>query len=239
MVTQLKPDRSQKIIYPESDGKPMADNTVQFLWIMTIFYNLEWIFAKNSEVFIAGDLLWYPVEGQTKKCQAPDVMVVFGRPKGHRGSYQQWEEDNIAPQVVFEIRSPSNKQTDLDNKWEFYNRYGVEEYYLYDPQKNDLSGWQRFGEILTVINQMDAWVSPRLQIRFQMSPDDLQLYRPNGEVFATYTQIMESLELERQEKEAALQENEAALQEKEAAVRENQHLKALLLSAGIDPNNLG
>ncbi len=39
---------------------------------------------------------------------APDVMVVFGRPKGRRGSYKQWQEDNIAPQVVFAILSPSN-----------------------------------------------------------------------------------------------------------------------------------
>ena len=35
-------------------------------------------------------------------------MVVFGRPKGRRGSYRQWEEDNIPPQVVFEILSPGN-----------------------------------------------------------------------------------------------------------------------------------
>lgn len=41
MVTQLKGDRTQKIIYPESDGKPMADNTVQLRWIMIIFYNKE------------------------------------------------------------------------------------------------------------------------------------------------------------------------------------------------------
>ncbi|NEX15989.1 MAG: hypothetical protein C1943_04960 [Halochromatium sp.] len=28
---------------------------------------------------------------------APDLFVVFGRPKGRRGSYRQWEEDGIAP----------------------------------------------------------------------------------------------------------------------------------------------
>ncbi len=32
-------------------------------------------------------------------------MVVFGRPKGDRGSYKQWLENQIAPQVVFEILS--------------------------------------------------------------------------------------------------------------------------------------
>ena len=245
VVSQVKPDKIEKIIYPESDGKPMADNTIQFRWIMVIFYNLEWLFATDTNVFIAGDLLWYPVEGDNKKCQAPDVMVVFGRPKGDRGSYKQWEEDDIAPQVVFEIRSPSNKQTDMDKKWEFYNHHGVEEYYLYDPQRNDLSGWQRSEESLTVICPMDGWVSPRLQIRFDLSGDELQLYRPNGEVFATYSQIMEALELERQEKETALQqvremqqELESEKQEKETALQQVQRLQELLRSAGIDPNQM-
>jgi Uma2 family endonuclease len=61
-------------------------------------------------LFVAGDLLWYPVEGDNKLRQAPDVMVVFGRPKGDRGSYKPWEEDNIPPQVVFEILLPATPQ---------------------------------------------------------------------------------------------------------------------------------
>ena len=43
---------------------------------------------------MAGDLLWYPVEGQPNICQAPDVMVVWGRPKGERKSYLQWLENS-------------------------------------------------------------------------------------------------------------------------------------------------
>jgi len=48
-------------------------------------------------------------------------MVAFGRPKGDRGSYQQWKE-GIAPQVVFEVRSPGNSQTEMDKKLVFYDR---------------------------------------------------------------------------------------------------------------------
>ncbi|NEP44014.1 MAG: Uma2 family endonuclease, partial [Okeania sp. SIO2H7] len=108
MVRQLAAETEPEIVYPESDGQPMADNTRQFQWIVTIKENLEILFAEDENVFVAGDLLWYPVEGDNKKRQAPDAMVVFGRPKGDRGSYQQWKEDNIAPQVVFEILSPGN-----------------------------------------------------------------------------------------------------------------------------------
>jgi Uma2 family endonuclease len=92
---------NRQIIYPDSDGQPMADNTKQFRWIVLIKENLELLFADDPRVFVAGDLLWYPVEGHPEIRIAPDAMVVFGRPKGDRGSYRQWEEDNIVPQVVF------------------------------------------------------------------------------------------------------------------------------------------
>ena len=103
MVTELKNEIESEIIYPDSDGKPMGDNTLQFRWITMIKANLDWLFSQDDNVFVAGDLLWYPLEGDNKKRLAPDVMVVFCRPKEERGSYQQWKEDNIAPQVVFEV----------------------------------------------------------------------------------------------------------------------------------------
>ena len=101
------------VFYPESDGQPMAENTEQFDWIVLIKLGLEWLFVERQDVFVAGDLLWYPVEGDNKTCAAPDVMVAFGRPKGFRGSYLQWLEDGIPPQVTFEIVSPGNTIPEL------------------------------------------------------------------------------------------------------------------------------
>ena len=87
--------------YPESDGQPMAENTEQYDWIVKIKENLEILFADDDDVFIAGDLLWYPVPDRRLSGPiAPDVLVAFGRPKGRRGSYLQWQEEGIAPQVV-------------------------------------------------------------------------------------------------------------------------------------------
>lgn len=188
MVTQLKNTTNSNIIYPDSDGKPMADNTLQFRWITMIKANLDWLFTDDNNVFVAGDLLWYPREGDNKKRLAPDVMLVFGRPKGERGSYQQWKEDNIAPQVVFEILSPGNTQTEMSRKLLFYERYGVEEYYIYDPHKNELSGLLRGEEGLDIIDNMNDWISPRLQIRFEIVEPELKLYYPDGNPFTTYTQ---------------------------------------------------
>ena len=200
MVSQIDNINKTEIIYPDSDGKPMADNTLQFRWITTIKNNLEWLFTENEQVFVAGDLLWYPVEGENKIRQAPDVMVVFNRPKGERGSYQQWREDNIPPQVVFEILSPGNRQTEMNRKLLFYQKYGVEEYYIYDPNHQELSGLIREGEVLTIVEEMQGWVSPRLGIRFTME-QELKLYHPNGEIFSSYTEVKQQAELERQRAE--------------------------------------
>lgn len=48
----------QEITYPDSDGQPMADNTLQFEWIVTIKGGLEALFQNRDDVFVAGDLLW-------------------------------------------------------------------------------------------------------------------------------------------------------------------------------------
>lgn len=230
-MSQLSSPQKPEVIYPERDGKPMSDNTKQFRWIVVIQQNLEWLFADDPNVFVAGDLLWYPVEGDNKICNAPDIMVAFGRPKGDRGSYQQWKEENIAPQVVFEILSPGNTLTEMNKKQVFYDRYGVEEYYLYDPDKNDLSGWLRSDSRLDVIDAIDNWTSPRLGISFDLSGEELQIYRPNGELFATYVEIAQRLEQEQQR--AAQAEQRADQAEQRAAMLAEQ-----LRAAGIEPNQL-
>ena len=209
-------------LYPDSDGKPMADNTEQFRWIVVIQQNLDWLFADEPAVFVAGDLLWYPVEGSPKIRNAPDVMVAIGRPKGKRGSYQQWKENNIAPQVVFEILSPGNTQMEMSKKLEFYDRYGVEEYYLYDPDTNHLSGWLRVDGTLARIAPIDQWVSPRLGIRFNCTAPELQIIRPDQQRFLSYIEIAQRGE----------QAEQRAQQAEQRADRLAEQLRAL----GIDPD---
>jgi Uma2 family endonuclease len=191
------------INYPESDGMPMADNTRQFRLIVMIQGGLDAQFAGQPDVFVAGDLLWYPVEGQPTVRAAPDIMVAFGPPKGDRGSYLQWREGNIAPQVVFEILSPGNSVAEMTRKHGFYNRYGVEEYYLYDPDHNELSGWQRSDGWLWAIDPIEEWISPRLGIRFSSSAGELRLFHPDGQQFTTFVELQQRAEQERQRAEQA------------------------------------
>ncbi|OLT62745.1 Uma2 family endonuclease [Moorena bouillonii] len=258
MVQQITPT-TDDILYPESDGKPMADNTLQFELITTIKYGLEVHFKDDPNVFIAGDLLWYPEQGEPKINQAPDVMVVIGRPKGHRRSYKTWVEDNLNPQVTFEIASETNTIKELEeDKLKFYRTHGVEEYYLYDPNRAKLKGWLRSGKKLEPIPQMLGWVSPRLGITFELVASQLVLYYPNGEPFASYLEIseqkeqqrqraeqaeealeqtQEALELERLEKQQASQRAEQAQQALEQERSRMKALRSQLKAKGINPED--
>jgi Uma2 family endonuclease len=208
-----------EIYYPDSDGKPMADNTKQFKLIVMIKENLEIWFAAMAHVFVAGDLLWYPIEGDNTTSLAPDAMVVFGAGKGDRGSYQQWKENNIAPQVTFEILSPSNFAPEMEEKRKFYETHGVEEYYSFDPDRLRLKGWMRADDRLLPIPDMNGWISPRLQIRFAQVNGELEIYRPDGRKFLT------SIELDHLAQQQALraeQQRLIAREEKQRAEREQQ-----------------
>lgn len=238
------------IEYPEDDGEPLSDNTLQFRWIMTIQGGLDALFIQNPLVFVAGNLLWYPIEGDNVTRRAPDAMVVFGRPKGERGSYRQWDEEGIGPQVVFEVNSPGNRPDEIVRKFRFYERFGVEEYYIYDPDKKLLVGYMRRGAVLEEIENMSGWVSPRLGIRFELSSGDLQIFCPDGRMFSTYLELAEEaknasesarFERQRADKEQKLAEQERRRAEREQARAEQQQQRANDLAAklrqlGIDPD---
>ncbi len=224
MVNQLIRQTTPDIIYRDCDGQPMADNTQQFRRIVTIKENLEILFASRDDFVIGGNLLWYPVEGSVKTRQAPDVMVVFGRPKGDRDSYTEWQENNISPQVVFEILSPRNRTQEMINKSLFYQRYGVDEYYVYDPDTLEFSGFSRSQDSFAAIEEINAWVSLRLRIRHgRKFITSVELYQPGGQ------------EYQRPEQEH--QEEETALLQLEQEGKQDQELLPKLQAQGIDVEN--
>lgn len=229
-------------LYPDSDGKPMSDNTVQYRWIVKLVTNLKRL-LKDEIAFVAGDLLWYPIQVPTPPapCQAPDAMVVLGRPDGDRGSYKQWEEDNIAPQVVFEILSPSNTAKEMLAKQVFYEEHGVLEMYFYDPESHNFWGLSRdnVNEGCVLITPLHLpWASPTLQIRFELFDDGLEVFYPTGEPFQDPEAVFEERDLARQERDQAQLAQEQAQQERDQAQAEQEKAFAKLRELGIDPNTL-
>jgi Uma2 family endonuclease len=211
--------KPKPIYYPQTDGLPMAENTIQYHWLTLIKDNLEVLFRDRPDVFVAGDLFWYPVEGQPKTVLAPDVLVALGRPKGDRPSYLQWLEGNTPPQVIFEVLSPGNRWPELLRKFKFYERYGVEEYYVLDPEPGTLTVHLRQGdELVEQTFSTSFWQSPLLGITFDFGADgDMSILFPDGTPFLTAIQRAEALEKERKEKE---EERKAKEEERKARIEE-------------------
>ena len=116
----------------------------------------------------------------------------------------------------FEVLSPSNSQVEMANKLRFYDQYGVDEYYLYDPEKNHLEIWLRQGASLKRVSHLNGWVSPRLGIRLALTPETLELYTPDGRPF------LNSVELARWAESAEARANQEAQRAESAEARANQ-----------------
>jgi Uma2 family endonuclease len=228
--------------YPGHDGRPMADNTIQFDWIARIKGGLDVVFQDDPDVFVAGNLMWYPVEGLNRRRLAPDTMVIFGRPKGQRTSYVQHEEGGIPPQVVFEILSPSNRKRAMDYKRRVYEKYGVEEYYVYNPYKIQLEVWLKEGDAFRLIPEASGWVSPRLGIRFELA-EDMTIFAPDGRPFLDYAEVARQRDEERlradEERLRADGEGRQRVESDRRAVEERlraDRLAARLRALGLDPD---
>ncbi|MCS6866205.1 MAG: Uma2 family endonuclease [Gemmataceae bacterium] len=240
----IVPYRASAVHYPDSDGQPMADNTLQFDWIAILKWNAEAYFANRADVFVAGDHLIYPVEGDPSIRQAPDVYVAFGRPKGYRGSYLVWEEGGIFPQVIIEVWSPNNRYLLMQKKFAFYERYGAEEYYIVYPEfPAYVEGWLRREGRLVEVETMSGHVSPRLGFRFAVERGELRVYGPDGRLLRRPDEIAQELaeQRHRAEQEAQRAEQEArraaeAMAERDAERARAERLAAKLRALGLDPD---
>lgn len=210
------PSPQDSVVYPDSDGKPMAENTLQYEWIVTVQGNLDLLFQDRADVFVAGDNFIYAKQGHPKISTAPDVYVAFGRPKGYRGSYKVWVEDNIFPQVIFEVLSPGNSAKEMKAKRNFYQKYGAEEYYVIDPDRGTVIGYIRTKNKLVEIpeNLLQHFLSPRLGIRFEMSGEKLTILGPTGERFLSFLELGKLAESEK--KRAYSQQRRADTQKRRA-----------------------
>jgi hypothetical protein len=123
--------------------------------------------------------------------------------------------------VVFEVLSPSNRYGKMQAKFLFYERYGVEEYYIYDPDNAELFGWLREGDHLRAIADMQGWSSPRLKVRMELHESELRLSGPDGRPFASYVEL--------------IQQRDQAERERNQLEQAADRLRAQLRALGINP----
>lgn len=85
--------------------------------------------------------------------------------------------------------------------------------------------------MLEVIEPMEGWISPRLGVRFELGSEGLEIYRPDGQKFLSYSELEEQRELERRRAEEASQRAEQEAQKAE-------RLAAKLRELNIDPDSI-
>ncbi len=220
------PSPASPVVYPCSDGEPMSDNTRQYEWIVRFKGGVE---AHCPDAFVAGNVLWYYVQGDPKQRIGPDVLVAFGRPRGHRGSYLTWEEGGVIPQVILEVWSPGNKWPERARKLTLYDKLGVEEFITYDPEDNEFVVHERNANgALVEIDATNGWVSPRMGIRFQPAETTLDVFGPDGKPLRFYQELVDDARKAEEDRAKAEGEREKAEARAEA-------MAAKLRALGINP----
>lgn len=219
-------DKAGRLIYPVDNGEPLSNDTEHIKWITFLKNGLEDWFGDRKDVFIAADLLWYPVQGRPDISKAPDVMVVLEHPAGDRTSYKQWEENQRPPNVVFEFISKGNTAEEMMDKLEFYSEMGCDEFFIYDYRRGKLSMFARTkanGLAQVQPGSKGPFTSSKLGMTFGLSDaGKMWVKRPDGSLMETQRQIVL-----RAENEARRAENEA---------RRAERFAAKLRELGIDPN---
>ncbi len=134
---QSQPAIPPRVIYPETDGKPMTETDLHAQCLIYLRTALDYYFRKDPNVYVSGNLMLYYEEGNPSASVSPDVFVVKGVSKKERRVYKLWEEGK-SPDVVVELTSRSTRLEDLGNKRALYAEFGVAEYFIYDPHQEYL-----------------------------------------------------------------------------------------------------
>jgi len=131
-----------EIFYPESDGEPMAETKLHLQEMTYLLEALEERFLDEPGVFVGGNLLFFYERGVRDAVAAPDAFVVKGLPDGKalRRKYLLWEERRL-PCFVAEVTSETTRKNDERDggKWALYERLGIDEYFLFDPEGDYLA----------------------------------------------------------------------------------------------------
>ena len=180
---QKKIRSAPTLVYPESDGKPMAETDTHRNLMMDFILMLEDYYQNENDVYVSGNLLLYFEEGDPKKCLSPDVFVVFGVEKKLRRTYQTWAEANT-PDFVLEVASPSTFKKDIGRKKDLYaSALAVKEYYIYDPLGQIVPSFIGYRLIDGVYQEIDfaneRLPSEVLDLELGEHEDKLRLYNPN------------------------------------------------------------
>lgn len=240
----------RNVVYPETDGQPMAETDLHRDWMFRVLDILRLRYRKQR-VYLASNLMVYYQEGMPHCYIVPDVFAVLDAKPSRRRTYKIWHEGK-PPAVVFEITSKSTRREDESVKPRIYQQIGVKEYFLYDPTqdylKPPLRGFRRdeSGNMVELVaGKQRLLESQVLGITLHLDHDNLVMRdHQSGEVLLTGEehQAQRALEARKRAQVARKRELEALRLAEQANKREADALlkqqqaeaKAAKLQATLD-----
>jgi len=121
------------LVYPESDGEPMAESGRHVRLLLDMIEMIDWLFRDVPDVHVCGNMFLYYEEGNPRKVISPDVFMVRGVSKKALRTYKTWEQQPYLD-FVLELASPSTYTKDFNEKKTIYEQIlRVQEYCIYDP----------------------------------------------------------------------------------------------------------
>ena len=225
------------VVYPCSDGQPMAETQIHGECMMYVTAALRRWFEKHgrADVHVGSNNFLYYERGNPRAVVAPDVYVVVGAPAHLRDTYLLWNEPK-GPDFVLEVTSASTRRVDERRKRGVYAALGVSEYFLYDPRAEYLTpplqgfrlhdGEYRTLPSVTVLAGRGVAVASEvlgLELRDEREARMVRLHdRATGEDLPTYGEAEQTSRKEteaRRVAEARLVQEAAARREEVAARR--------------------
>ncbi|MBD2195229.1 MULTISPECIES: Uma2 family endonuclease [Calothrix] len=203
-----------EIIYPSSDGEPVAETYDHLYALLTTLEVLRQYLQGRRATVLANQFLYY-AQGFPKLRVAPDVMVIYDIEPGGRDNYKIWEEKQV-PKVIFEITSKGTQEEDKTTKKNLYESLEVEEYWLFDPKgewiEQQLQGYRLRGDIYEPITDNCSQI---LQLRLAVEGKLIGFYRlDNGEKLLVNDELIAAL---KQETDKRIQAEIQAEQERQRA----------------------
>ena len=121
------------LVYPESDGEPMAESGRHVKTLLDMIDAIDLHFRDVPDVHVSGNMFLYYEEGNPRKVISPDVFMVRGVSKKDLRTYKTWEQQPHLD-FVLELASPSTYAKDFNEKKVIYEQIlRVKEYCIYDP----------------------------------------------------------------------------------------------------------
>jgi len=184
---------------------------------------LKYGWQDRPDFYISGNLTVYYNEQQLKSrdFRGPDIFVVLNAEKKDRRSWVVWEEGGKYPNVVIELLSNSTAAVDKGTKKQLYQDvWRVPDYFWFHPETLEFAGFHLVdGQYEAIAPTDTGWLwSEQLNLYLGIHEQQLRWFGDHGQLIPLP---------EEQERQA-----------KETAQHRAEQLEAVLLSQGIDPDQL-